>query len=109
MKKKVYISGPMETYENNNFDAFRRMENYLKSNGHEPVNPFDIPVDREFVKSYKAGRRDFMRKDIRHLTFCHSIVMLNGWNRSHGAQLERSVANEIGLEIIYEDELTDYE
>ena len=107
--KIVYISGPMEGCENHNITSFQKMENYLSSKGYSVVNPFDILVDERFKTSEKETRRDYMRKDIREITFCSSIMMLNGWSRSHGAQLERTVAIEMGLGIMYEDELNDYE
>jgi len=101
---RVYISGPMEGYYKHNIKEFSKMQNYLKNNGFEVVNPFDIEVDKKFVKGEVPGRRDFLRKDIRKLTECDYIMMLNGWSRSHGAQFERMVAIEIGVEILYEDE-----
>lgn len=104
-EKVFYISGPMEGKENLNFDAFEKMERILIDQGYGVVNPTKIEVDDDHMITEKPTRQDFYRKDIRALTYCDGIVMLKGWNVSHGAQFERMVALEMGLTIHYEEEV----
>jgi hypothetical protein len=105
MDKTIYISGPMEGYENDNFDCFNDMERILESIGYGVVNPVKVYVDKDYQITTTPTRQDYYRKDIRALTYCDEIVMLKGWNLSHGAQFERYVALEMGLRIRYEEEL----
>ena len=100
--KKVYLSGPMTGYENHNFSEFDRMTEKLEAFGYEVVNPASLSVDFNIEN---PTRQDYYRKDIRALTYCDTILMLEGWERSHGAQFERYVALELGLFIVYEEEL----
>lgn len=106
-KPVIYISGPMEGRNDHNLDAFGSAEVLLESLEYRVVNPFDIGVDKLFQFTTNPTRQDFYRKDIRALTYCHAIFMLKGWNQSHGAQFERYVALELGLEIIYEEQVED--
>lgn len=103
--KRIYISGPMEGKRNLNQKAFDSMEQELLNMGFSPVNPFEITTDPIHMITKNPTRQDFYRKDIRALTYCDSIMMLKGWNMSHGAQLERYVAIEMGLTVHYEEEI----
>lgn len=105
MNKIFYISGPMEGYENNNYEAFYRMAVELEILGYKYFNPHDIDVDEDFLITKNPTRQDYYRKDIRVLTYCNAIIMLKGWQVSHGALFERQVAIEMGLTVHYEEEL----
>ena len=41
-----------------------------------------------------------MRVDLAALLTCDAIVLLEGWQQSRGAQLEKTVAEAIGLMVI---------
>jgi hypothetical protein len=43
-----------------------------------------------------------MLEDIKALFECQAIYMLNNWGSSTGARIERSIAIEMGIEIIYQ-------
>ena len=45
---------------------------------------------------------DYMRVSLMDLMHCSMIYMLNGWEKSRGACLERNIAFELGLTINYE-------
>lgn len=105
--KRIYISGPMEGKPDLNVDAFNSMQIFLESFGYQVVNPVHVDVDPDFLITDIPTRLDYYRKDIRALTYCDGIMMLKGWNVSHGAQLERTIAQEMGLIVIYEDQIED--
>lgn len=43
-----------------------------------------------------------MELDLKALSFCDSIYMMDGWESSKGARLELEEAKKLGLEIIFE-------
>lgn len=107
MNRVFYISGPMEGKDNHNKEEFDKAEKLLKSLAYGTVNPFYLQVDERFIITEQPTRQDYYRKDIRALTYCTDILMLRGWNTSHGAQLERLIAIEMGLNVVYEEQLED--
>jgi hypothetical protein len=96
--EKVYISGPITGYKNNNENSFANAEYTLKHKGYEVINPLDVCASLPKDTIYT----EYMRFDIRALTFCDSIYMLKGWEKSKGANIELTVAKAIGLNILYE-------
>lgn len=90
---KVYISGPMTGYPELNFPAFFKMEDVLKRNGWEILNPARNPKQESWS--------DYMRIDIKMLMDADSILMLKGWENSNGAKIELDLASKIGIERIY--------
>lgn len=90
---KVYISGPITGIPYDNKEAFAQMEEFLISQRHEPLNPHNLPHDHD--KSWESH----MREDIKALCDCDEIVMIHGWNRSAGAQLELLIARSLGMKV----------
>ena len=44
-----------------------------------------------------------MEKDLSALLRCDGIYMLDNWGSSKGARIERAVAMELGLSIVYQE------
>lgn len=93
---KVYISGPMTGLPGLNFDEFNRVERKLLEEGAEPVNPAKInpAMDADWV--------DCIVADILAMRDCKAIIMLKGWEKSHGAKIEKEVAKKLGMQIFYD-------
>jgi hypothetical protein len=89
---KWYLSGAVS-----NDPDFRLKFNYaeyqLKQKGFKVLNP---------VKGEKDGKAwdYYMRKDIRKLTKCDGIILMDDWFESKGARLEKKVAEELGMKIL---------
>lgn len=109
--KRIYLAGPMTGIPEFNFPAFDEAKRVLKSHGWEPVSPADI--DREefgFDTEGKTGdemidpqlRRRIAVRDIRAISECDSIYMLEGWQDSKGALAELAFAEWLKLEIIFQ-------
>lgn len=92
---KLYISGPMSGIEGHNFPAFNAAAAKVRALGYDVVNPVDINPDATL--SWKQC----LRKDLRELCDCDGIVLLPGWERSEGANLELHVAHRLGLEVFF--------
>lgn len=103
--KKIYISGPMSGYCENNYPAFFKAELQLLRLGHEVVNPARVVEDVKIdgltpEEAYEA----YMEADLEALEECEAIYYLIGWNNSGGANREREKAVRLGLVEMFEQE-----
>ena len=101
MKKKIYISGPITGLERhvylNNFDD---AELKLRAMGYKVINPTKLLPSR-FLWIYKIiGYKLTLLYDIWHLLNCDGIYMIDGWQWSKGARLERAIAQLFNIELI---------
>lgn len=95
---KVYISGPITGIDFGNRFAFSCARSALELCGHEVVDPSEVQLDDE------ASWADYMKADLKLLLDCDFIYMLEGWENSRGARLERELAENLGIEEIDLDE-----
>lgn len=95
----IYISGPISSCENYNYDSFIKAKERLDAKGYKTYNPLDIsPISAD--KTWG----DYMRVDIiTMLQYCNAIYMLKGWETSKGASLEKLLAEELGIPVYYEE------
>lgn len=93
---RVYISGPMTGMPELNFPAFHVAAKRWRDGGCEVVSPAELNPDPD------AEWRVCMRADIKALVDCDAIYMLPEWQKSRGANLEKHIAEALGLEIYYE-------
>lgn len=91
---KVYISGPITGIDFGNRFAFSCARNALEMCGYEVVDPSEVKLDDE------ATWADYMRADLKLLLDCDHIYMLEGWEDSKGARIERELAENLGIEEI---------
>ncbi len=99
---KIYISGPMSGYPDNNFPAFDAAALRLTALGYSAVNPADInkQMNPDDVGLYSKC----IRNDLKALADCDAIYMLNGWQKSVGAKLELENALTIRIPVFFEPE-----
>lgn len=94
---KVYISGSISARPLDEArDQFRRAKEYLQEQGHTTVSPMENSLPRS------ASWEKHLSIDIILLLGCDAIYLLQGWEISRGATLERMIAIETGKTIIYE-------
>lgn len=94
---KIYIAGKITGC--NAFEAeqkFAKAEMDLKAAGHRPVNPM-----AKVSEQYNYSWADYMKEDIPLLLVCDAIYLLPDWNESKGARLEKHIAEELGMNLIY--------
>ena len=97
----VYLSGKMTGLEESVYkENFRNAEMFYRACGYEVVNPCNIS---EIVLKRKpnATYEDFMAEDLRALRSCTHIALLEGWENSPGARMERAEAERLGLAIMF--------
>lgn len=89
----IYIAGPMTGMAGYNYDAFNKMESYLRSLGFTKIlNPTTI-ADGKKGLSYTF----YIRESIKLLLNAELVVFLNGWENSRGAKFEKHMADVLGL------------
>lgn len=101
----TYIAGPMTSVgpPTWNYPLFHETARKLREAGHKVINP------AELHEAHSGVPWDwYMRRDLRELMKCGRIVILRDWHLSKGAQLERKVARELGMETIYWHNLEDF-
>ena len=76
----VYISGPV-TGNKDYKEQFGSMSYLLKREGHGAVNPVQIMEPVRGVLDYKT----ILQADLELLEGCDAILLLPGWQDSHGA------------------------
>ena len=102
VSKTVYISGPMTGLPDLNRDAFAWAEAQVIAAGLTPVNPHTL-----CDPSWDWNR--CMRADVTALCACDALLLLPGWERSNGAQLELHIAHRLGLVVLTDaDALREY-
>ena len=96
----TYLSGPMSGLPDDNVPAFNRAAARLRGDGLTVFNPAELSLGPT------ATWHDYMRADLRALTYCRRICLLPGWEHSNGAHLELHDAHRLGLDITFYDALT---
>jgi len=96
--KKVYISGQITGLEfADAYSKFEFAEKFINSLTHNvAVNP--MKLDHVHDQTWES----FMVEDIRALFSCDAIYLLSNWEESKGARIEKAIAKEMGIEIIYQ-------
>lgn len=101
---RIYISGAITGLPPGKARAvFREAAASLAAQGHETVNPFDVSPHANCKCAQVNGKHEWaccLRGDLAALLDCDAIFMLPGWESSHGARLELTVAAAVGLRVL---------
>lgn len=104
---RLYIAGPMTGLPQFNYPAFFEAEEQLKKLGHVPLNPARNDGETLAEAVQEAGTIDkpahswewYLRRDIPHAVSADGIVVLPGWQKSRGANLEMHIATALGMPV----------
>lgn len=98
---KIYISGKITGLHPRDYRGkFKAAAFRLREQGHTVVDPSRIDV-------YKLTYAQYMAVDTTLPGFCDAIYMLDNWEDSPGAKIEKEYAESLGLKIMYEKEQRD--
>lgn len=86
--KTVYIAGPITGKPNGNRKAFARAEEELFLMGYHPVNPHKLDHSQNSDDNWFL----YLRVSIAAMLKCDAIVLLDGWEESEGANIEKNIA-----------------
>lgn len=105
---RLYLAGPMRGIPQYNFPEFDRVTKLLRDSGHRVFNPAEF--DREVLgikefpndtdwSQFPVGMEptETMLADLRMLSKCDGVALLDGWGKSRGAQCETYFANFVGI------------
>ena len=101
MTGPIYVAGPMSGYEDFNIPAFAEVARVLRREYHlQVVSPHELDQMDGGIEGGKATRSwsDYLRRDLKALANCNTIVTLPGWRESRGAKLEQQTAVGLGME-----------
>jgi Domain of unknown function (DUF4406) len=87
-----YLAGPMQGITNHNHPAFYKAAEDLRACGHTIVNPAEYG-------RLVTGWQDVMKRDIHALLWCDAVIVLPGWEKSRGAQLETAIAWDLEMPV----------
>jgi hypothetical protein len=96
MKKKAYISGKITGMEERAKELFEQAEKEVIALGYEPINP--MKLNHQHGLTWEA----YMKEDIKALCDCEAVYLLRNYSDSRGALLELAIANELKMEVIYQ-------
>jgi len=95
---KIYISGRITGIETEAPLLFAEACIEMRELGFDTVNPMDLEHNHD--KSWNS----YMRNDIKALMECDAIYMISNWVHSKGAEIERRIAMDLGMKVIYESQ-----
>lgn len=92
---KIYLSGPMKGYPQNNYPLFNAVALLLRNGGNEVYNPAEYNVQPFNLRKAFAEYSKFICEE------ADAILILPGWENSVGANAEKALAENCGIEIFY--------
>jgi len=92
-KPRLYIAGPMTGLADWNYPAFNAAAERLEKI-YRVTNPAALHKGEPGSKPYS----EYLAADIRALTRCTHIALLDGWRDSVGASCEAHIARVMGME-----------
>lgn len=96
----VYIAGPMTGHTYYNYAAFYEAYDQLQEVGYRVSSPAHDASGKRLnppVPGYEDDYRVYLADGIRKLLDCDLIFLLPGWRISRGAQLEKQIADAMGI------------
>lgn len=97
---KVMISQPMKNREEDDILAERKVIIEKFKNMH--IDVIDTFYKDEIPEDYNVGVY-FLGKSIQDMSKADALFMCEGWRDSRGCRIERQVAQDYGIKILYED------
>ena len=114
MKKKAMLSQPMAgKTEEEIVETRNRAIATLEAMGYEVVNTLftDEWYSRENLRKRGVVQIPlcFLAKSLENMSLCHAAYFCKGWENARGCRIEHDVASAYGLEILYEEIMTENE
>lgn len=95
MRSPVYVAGPMSGLPDLNYPEFYRVARLLRTAGKDVRNPATIG---EWAPEGMPWEW-YLRMALKMVLDCNTIVLLEGYQNSRGAMIEKALAEQIGMEV----------
>lgn len=103
--KKIYIAGPYRAKtEYEIAENIQHAEKYAKKYWALGYGVFCPHKNSAFFGGVCPDEQ-FLEADLQFLKMCDIVVMIPGWTQSKGARDEHALAQKLGKEIIYADNI----
>lgn len=92
---KWYLAGPMSGIPECNYPAFDKTCKILRELGYNISSPhenFPVKDDSRWLEC--------LRHDLRTVTECQGIILMEGWTKSRGARLELHIALSLEMPVM---------
>lgn len=97
-KLKVYIAGRISGLSKDEYTTkFGNAAEIIRRAGFIPVNPVEF-VPKELHGSWQ----DCMRRCVATLAYCDLVFVLPNWKESHGATIEKTLADDLKIPVLYD-------
>lgn len=97
---RIYIAGPMSGLPDFNYPAFDQAEGALLDTGYDAVSPA-VSAHRSTSDSSALAEglryEDVLARSLQKLLSADAVALLEGWEESHGARIEVSLAHLRGI------------
>lgn len=80
-----------------NYPAFRTASRRLRKSGYSVLSPHEKFDNEISTGSAERPWWEYMTDGLRSLMYCTDIILLLGWESSVGANLEKTVAEGLGM------------
>lgn len=97
---KVYLAGPMRGIPEFNVPAFNAAAADLRSRGFVVFSPPELDLEIDNAIDGNRTSSDYMERDLPYVCRADAVVVLDGWRKSKGAQIETWVARKLGKPIL---------
>lgn len=97
---KVMISQPMKNRTEE--DIKQERKNIIEKFNNMHIEVIDTIFTEEAPESNNAGVY-YLGKSIQEMSKADALFMCDGWREARGCRIERQVAQEYGIKILYED------
>lgn len=89
---KVYVSGPITGMPDGNRIAFEEATQFLSDLGNTVVNP-------HILNEEGMTWLECMKNDVVAMMGCDEVAVLDGWEKSPGANVEVTLAHALGMKV----------
>lgn len=94
---KAYLAGPMTGIPEFNYPEFHRAARGLRDLDYEVTNPAE-----NFGGDMTLDWNTYLRTAVAQVAACEILIVLRGWEKSKGANLEVTIARALGMPVIQE-------
>ena len=95
----VYLAGPMTGYEDYNYQAFIDAAEKIKSIARH--NGLNVQAVHTANTPRNLGYETYIAMSYFYILNSDAVVLLDGWQNSKGANLEKQLAEELEIPVFY--------